>query len=111
MSVLNMFPSTPCVGGDRQDGLANASAPSLHPTAPTVGDPGQAAPYEGTTMHILPERPDTLPPPVPIGAYSRVDGCPECVLNVEPPYAVEASTDGYVAAYLCSDCGHAWMTT
>lgn len=41
---------------------------------------------------------------------SRIDGCPECVLNTEPPRSVTTTNDGFRAAYLCSDCGHAWTT-
>jgi hypothetical protein len=42
---------------------------------------------------------------------SRADGCPECVVNTEPPRDVKATANGWMAAYLCSDCGHAWLTS
>lgn len=43
-------------------------------------------------------------------AMSKVDGCPECVLNTEPPRSAVAVGNGWRCAYLCSDCGHAWTT-
>jgi hypothetical protein len=43
-------------------------------------------------------------------ALSRVDGCPECVHNTEPPRAAVPSTTGWWCSYLCSDCGHTWTT-
>lgn len=53
----------------------------------------------------------TPPGSPPATAYGRVDGCPECVTNVEPPWAVEGTANDYIAAYLCSDCGHRWTTS
>lgn len=44
-------------------------------------------------------------------AMSRCDGCPECVLNVDPPRDVADGDGCYYAGYLCVDCGHAWITT
>lgn len=41
---------------------------------------------------------------------SRADGCPSCVVNVEPPRSVTTLAAGFRAAYLCNDCGHAWTT-
>lgn len=41
---------------------------------------------------------------------AAVDGCPECVANVEPPLSHIVLELGYRCAYLCSDCGHAWTT-
>lgn len=41
---------------------------------------------------------------------SRLDGCPECVLNTELPKSTAPTDNGYRAAYLCNDCGHAWTT-
>lgn len=41
---------------------------------------------------------------------SLTDGCPSCVVNVEPPRSVTTLAIGFRAAYLCSDCGHAWTT-
>lgn len=40
----------------------------------------------------------------------NADGCPECVVNVEIPRSVVVLKDGHRAAYVCSDCGHAWTT-
>lgn len=45
---------------------------------------------------------------------SRVDGCPECIINVEAPWSsmpVDGAVSGYVNTYTCSDCGHSWQTT
>lgn len=42
---------------------------------------------------------------------ARIDGCPECVYNTEAPRSVEPFTNGFNAAYLCTDCGHAWTTS
>lgn len=42
---------------------------------------------------------------------NRVDGCPECVVNVEPPQHVEGTADGVRAHYRCTDCGHEWFTS
>ena len=39
-----------------------------------------------------------------------VDGCPNCVLNHEPPLTSVDVDNGIRCAYLCSDCGHAWTT-
>lgn len=39
-----------------------------------------------------------------------VDGCPECVVNVEPPRSVTTLAGYTHATYLCTDCGHAWTT-
>lgn len=41
---------------------------------------------------------------------ARIDGCPECVTNTEPPRSVAPTDNGYRCAYLCGDCGHAWTT-
>ena len=59
-----------------------------------------------------------LPPPPPTRATSspraetqaRVDGCPECIANTEPPLLEHPIEDGFVAFYRCSDCGHLWST-
>lgn len=48
--------------------------------------------------------------PHPPTREARLDGCPECVVNAELPRAVEQTPHGYIAAYLCTDCGHAWAT-
>lgn len=41
---------------------------------------------------------------------ARPDGCPACALNVEPPRSTVPTANGHRAAYLCTDCGHAWTT-
>jgi len=61
-------------------------------------------------MAIMPAPTDAPPDPPPTLWMAAVDGCPECVLNVEPPTSTVALTNGYRNAYLCSDCGHAWTT-
>lgn len=60
----------------------------------------------------------SLPPPAVIAQetphparMSRLDGCPACVVNTEPPRSIQPTADGYIAAYLCTDCGHAWLTS
>jgi len=60
-------------------------------------------------MAILPYPADSAAPPSP-GALGNADGCPSCVMNVEPPRSVVEIADGHRCAYLCSDCGHAWTT-
>lgn len=54
----------------------------------------------------------TTPPDLLIEAMSRVDRCPDCVENLEPPYRVELRPDGFVAYYGCSApaCGYFWHT-
>jgi hypothetical protein len=60
----------------------------------------------------LPPAADEAQQPPDIARWmSRADGCSECVTNVEPPRDVKATADGWMAAYLCSDCGHAWLTS
>lgn len=44
-------------------------------------------------------------------AMARVDGCPECVVNVEAPYVAERVGDEDCCAYACTDCGHWWTTS
>lgn len=39
--------------------------------------------------------------------WSRLDGCPECVRNVEAPHRWHGRT----AFYRCTDCGHEWSTS
>ena len=41
---------------------------------------------------------------------SATDGCPNCVANVEPPRETETTDHGFVAHYVCTDCGHRWET-
>lgn len=49
---------------------------------------------------------DTTPDP-----WALVDGCPSCVVNVEPPWWVTRRDDGgHLCAYSCTDCGHNWST-
>lgn len=68
---------------------------------------------KGTTglMHSVERASDVARPPTSHPGISRVDGCPECVLNVEPPItSIPLGGDGYRNAYICSDCGHSWVT-
>lgn len=68
---------------------------------------------KGTTglMNMLEPTPDTRRPPTQHLGMSRVDGCPECVLNVEVPVTSIPLTEiGYRNLYICSDCGHTWAT-
>jgi hypothetical protein len=46
----------------------------------------------------------------PISELGHVDGCPSCVRNSEAPFDTYPTTDGYVATYRCTDCGHRWST-
>lgn len=41
---------------------------------------------------------------------SRVDGCPECVLNVEMPVTCDLIFEGYRNTYIFTDCDFAWTT-
>ncbi len=44
---------------------------------------------------------------------ARIDGCPECVINTEPPLSVreaDSNLPGFYADYCCTDCGHRWTT-
>lgn len=41
----------------------------------------------------------------------HVDGCPGCVVNVEPPADVLRLERGCLADYRCTDCGHEWSTS
>lgn len=43
-------------------------------------------------------------------AAGPVDGCPGCVVNVEPPRSTVPVTTGIRCSYVCTDCGHAWTT-
>lgn len=61
-------------------------------------------------MHSVEPTSDTPPPPPEHLGMSQVDGCPECVLNVEAPIASMRITDGYRNAYICRDCGFSWST-
>ena len=58
----------------------------------------------------LPPAADDPQHPLDIDRMSRVDGCPECVVNAEPPRSAVPTAEGFRAAYLCGSCGHAWMT-
>jgi hypothetical protein len=58
---------------------------------------------------------DTAPLPVAREAHastmSLIDGCPECIHNTEPPKSAVRAANGWLTAYVCSDCGHAWATS
>lgn len=58
-------------------------------------------------MAIMP-RPDSTAIPHPA---SRIDGCPNCVHNTEAPKSWLGTDADVTCAYLCSDCGHAWITS
>lgn len=63
-------------------------------------------------MHTVEPPTDTAPDADRTLWMSQADGCPECVHNVEPPRDVARNdAGGYFAGYLCSDCGHAWITS
>lgn len=57
-------------------------------------------------MSTLQPTPDT-----PTDPWALVDGCPECVANVEPPWFVTTVELSYLCAYHCTDCGHSWSTS
>lgn len=67
---------------------------------------------KGTTglMHIVEPTPDNPPPPVRNLGMSRVDSCPQCVLNTEAPWHSTPLDGGYRNLYTCSDCGFIWAT-
>lgn len=44
-------------------------------------------------------------------AMSRVDGCATACGNTEAPRAAIPTNNGWMASYLCADCGHAWTTS
>jgi len=58
-------------------------------------------------MAIMPDATD----PSSTCTAPHVDGCPECVINVEAAYLHLSFTDACVAAYRCADCGHLWQTS
>lgn len=63
-------------------------------------------------MHIVPAvKSNATYPPEMLTLMARADGCPECVVNTEPPRDIKSTADGWMAAYLCNDCGHAWLTS
>jgi hypothetical protein len=41
----------------------------------------------------------------------HLDGCPECVVNVEAASMVVRKDGSCIATYLCTDCGHQWTTS
>jgi hypothetical protein len=49
-------------------------------------------------------------PDPPTCTLAHVDGCPDCVLNVEAPEHAETTARGCLAFYRCHDCGHTWET-
>lgn len=42
---------------------------------------------------------------------SKVDGCPVCVENYSLPRITREQEHGFVAYYVCEDCGHDWITS
>lgn len=59
---------------------------------------------------ILPACPNAAQDARQIARMSRVDGCPDCVTNLEPPYRVEQVARGFIAYYGCEACGFFWNT-
>jgi hypothetical protein len=57
-------------------------------------------------MASLPYPPDTAS----TCTDPHVDGCANCVTNVEPPEDVQRLTLGCLAYYRCGDCGYTWTT-
>lgn len=55
---------------------------------------------------------DSVPPliPEPRHPMSMVDGCPNCVSNVEPPFSYHELETGWSCSYICRDCSHIWTT-
>lgn len=51
---------------------------------------------------------------IPTRWFAKVDGCPECIYNVEAPRMVEPDEGdggpGFYAHYDCRDCGAKWRT-
>lgn len=59
-------------------------------------------------MHMMHEADSTENRP----PDALIDGCPECVYNTEAPSSVhDDSPRGWLANYVCADCGHAWTTS
>ena len=84
------------------------------PTSDPLLDPLDLAIEGSGPVHIVPgsESTATNPPDVYAERMSRVDGCPECVTNVEAPSSVYDTADGFLANYVCQSpsCGYAWTT-
>lgn len=58
-------------------------------------------------MASMPADQSTRPHPPEM---ALADGCPSCVINLEPPRSSARFPGGWTAAYLCTSCGHAWTT-
>ena len=54
--------------------------------------------------------PEYLPEDRLAQRMARIDGCPECVANYEPPQMVRPAVDGFRADYRCTYCRHEWTT-
>ena len=93
----------------------NKDGPEGRVLAHSTGSPGprQSLKWSDRLMAILPETDSTVTPPpdVFLSRMATLDGCPECVLNVEPPSSVHDDPPrGFLANYVCMVCGHAWTT-
>ena len=95
-------------------GPAKNTTPDRRPLARSASGPG-------SRRQSVCEEQERLLPIIPNGeaaAYPspgsctepHIDGCPECVVNVEEPWLHETRPDGCHTAYECSDCGHTWPT-
>lgn len=66
-------------------------------------------------MHIVPAADSTATPPPDsriARRMARVDGCPTACGNYVPPRITrDAPEDGFLAYYVCEDCGHDWITS
>lgn len=65
---------------------------------------------------IMPHPHSTHSPPSSLSdsltaALARVDACPNACLNTEAPRAAVPIAQGWMASYVCADCGRAWMTS
>lgn len=60
----------------------------------------------------VPPTPDNAPTVGYAARMARVDGCPEACGNYETPSSVWPDPPrGFIANYVCTDCGHAWSTS
>ena len=108
MNVDDVLWMTPPRGGGTCDNGQSETGPRANEIRPL--DRCNLEMEGSGPMAIMPEADSTEHPP-PTSALGRIDGCPKCVVNAEPPRDVRPTATGYLAAYLCSDCGHAWLTS
>lgn len=74
-----------------------------------AGTPNQGLADRKDNDRLMAIMPDPAGPPSRCAA-AHVDGCPDCVVNVEPPEHVERRPDGCSGFYRCADCGREWTT-